>query len=101
MMKNCPFGFYCPNPKTSNLFDACPLGTYRKANTGTVLADCTKCDGGYGCVEPGGADKYTKCGAGYYCNSASPTTTPLYYCSTTTGGITSPNYDPVTFTCTS
>jgi len=72
MKISCPYGFICPNPRsaTTEIFDACPKGTYRKALAGSVAAtDCAKCDAGYGCVEEGANDKYTQCGAGYYCYS--------------------------------
>ena len=101
MKISCPLGFVCPNPRivgSTNLFESCPKGTYLKTLGGTSSAVCTNCDAGYGCVEPGGADKYKECGAGYYCFSGSPTTTPLIYCSTLNSGtgVTPPTYDSAT-----
>jgi hypothetical protein len=82
------------------MFEVCPKGTYLKTLGGTLSTSCTKCDAGYGCVEPGASDKYKKCGAGYYCFLGSPTTTPLIYCSTVLAGVTTPTYDSATSTCT-
>jgi hypothetical protein len=82
------------------MFEVCPKGTYQKTLGGTLITGCTKCDAGYGCVEPGAADKYKQCGAGYYCFLGSPTTTPLIYCSTVLIGVTTPTYDSATSTCT-
>jgi len=102
MMKQCPKGFYCPDVSATlfppNLFEACPAGTFKDVLGKSLVTDCTLCTGGYGCVEQGGAAATKQCGAGYYCNTGSPSTTPLIYC---INSLTdkAPKYDATTFQC--
>ena len=75
---NCPEGFYCDNTDTdaNSLMKACPAGSYRATENAENVGECTLCDAGRGCTQPGASATTAACGAGYFCIEGSPTTTP-------------------------
>lgn len=73
--KPCPKGHYCP-PKTIKPI-ACPEGTYNPGISKANVTDCLDCDSGYYCQGTGLDKTSGKCYAGYYCNTGSPTPTPV------------------------
>ncbi|CAG9336329.1 unnamed protein product [Blepharisma stoltei] len=91
----CPEGKYCPYEATWSPSDClagkycvkgtitpvkCPAGTYH-ANSGstylTKLSDCTSCDAGWYCDQPGSTETAGECKAGFYCAGKSITATPV------------------------
>lgn len=74
----CPDGHYCPEGSSSAT--PCPIGTYRDAEGGTVLADCFACPKGFYCATQGLASyTSTQCAAGYYCPESQTTGSPVAY----------------------
>lgn len=71
----CPAGYFCPG----NIgFDwkACPQGTYGPTTMLATVEECTQCDGGFYCSEPGLVNVSGPCAPGYFCqigvNTAKP-----------------------------
>ena len=75
---NCPVGFFCDNTDTddNSLMKRCPAGSYRATEEAENEGECTLCDAGFGCTVPGASATTAACGAGYFCITGSPTTTP-------------------------
>ena len=72
---NCPVAHYCITGTIEPT--QCPAGTYD--NTGNLEAkdQCTDCDGGKYCDEPGLTGPKGVCEAGFFCSAASISPTPV------------------------
>ena len=74
----CPSGSYCPGGSSAPT--ACPVGTYRDSQGGSVLADCYACPDGSYCQTTGLTTPGTgSCAAGYYCPEGQTASNPTAY----------------------
>ncbi|XP_069750647.1 neurogenic locus notch homolog protein 4-like [Narcine bancroftii] len=97
----CPVGRYCEAGSSTGV--DCPLGYYSNKTGLTSPSDCTVCDPGLYCNQPGNSSPQGPCAAGHYCKLGAQTPNPTngvegflcpagYYC---TSGTTSPAPCPV------
>ena len=70
-----PPGKYCPGNTGYNM-ELCPRGTYGPTTMLYDASECTQCDGGYYCVEPGLTNVTAMCSKGYYCQLGVDTPAP-------------------------
>ena len=68
----CTPGYYCPSGSVAMV--PCPKGTYSNANLNTALSQCTACDDGSYCAQPGSTTTTGQCYQGYYCQKATGAT---------------------------
>lgn len=80
--KPCPAGYFCEEGDNSNpnavvnYPQPCPKGTYGAKIELTQESECTKCDPGFFCSEPGSASPTGLCDAGFVCVVGSDTPRP-------------------------
>ena len=65
----------------------CPTGTYGNRTGLAAEGDCTQCDPGYYCDQPGLTAPFAPCYAGFYCELGATAPNPDgevwgYYCPT-------------------
>ncbi|XP_063692807.1 zonadhesin-like [Bolinopsis microptera] len=82
----CKTGHFCPGGtgENTNLMQ-CPAGTYSNKTDLAGEEDCTPCDGGWFCDEPGLTAPVGQCEPGYYCTSGVNSATPSFSSSGTGG----------------
>lgn len=71
----CPAGSFCPE-NTGFDIEPCPKGTYGPVGMLANASECTQCDGGYYCSEPGSTNMTAECYPGYWCQIGVDTPAP-------------------------